>query len=33
VPPEISEKYGLNVDVYDGIDQIVEFSAEELSKA
>jgi NAD(P)H-hydrate epimerase len=33
VSPEISRKYGLNVDVYEGIDQIVEFSAEELSKA
>ena len=33
VPPKVSEKYGLNVEVYEGIDQIVEFSGEELSKA
>ena len=28
VPPDVSEKYGLGVDVYEGIDQIVEFTTE-----
>jgi NAD(P)H-hydrate epimerase len=32
VPPEISEKYGLEVDVYEGIDQIVEFTGEILGR-
>lgn len=32
VPPAISEKYGLEVDVYEGIDQIVEFTGETSGK-
>jgi NAD(P)H-hydrate epimerase len=32
VPPEISEKYNLEVDVYEGIDQIVEFTGEKLGR-
>lgn len=32
VPPEISERYGIEVDVYEGIDQIVEFTGETLGR-
>jgi len=32
VPPEVSQKYGLEVDVYEGIDQIVEFTGEKLER-
>jgi NAD(P)H-hydrate epimerase len=32
VPPAVSEKYGLEVDVYGGIDQIVEFTGEKLGR-
>jgi NAD(P)H-hydrate epimerase len=32
VPPEISKEYGLNVNVYEGIDQIVEFTGQSLQK-
>jgi NAD(P)H-hydrate epimerase len=32
VPPEISEKYNLEVDVYEGIDQIVEFTGQKLGR-
>lgn len=32
VPPEISEKYGLEVDVYEGIDQVAEFTGEKLDR-
>jgi NAD(P)H-hydrate epimerase len=33
VPPEVSEKYNLEVDVYEGIDQIVEFTGEKLGRS
>lgn len=32
VPPEVSEKYGLEVEVYEGIDQVVEFVGETLGR-
>ena len=30
VPPEVSERYNLEVDVYEGMDQIIEFTGEKL---